>query len=204
MFNAEKPAPDELPTSAQLIRSTIISLVAAVAILFTIVLPAEYGIDPTRIGSVLGLTEMGQLKQDLADEAEQDHHSQVQRQRPSVLAVLTGALIGSAKAQEVWRDEISFTLTPGEGTEWKLVMAEGGTAHYAWEAEGGRVNYDLHGHAGGQRVDYEKGRGKAEGTGSFTAPFAGDHGWFWRNRDRQDITVHLKIRGDYDALKRTQ
>jgi len=59
MFNAKKPSLDELPSSAQLIRSTAIAAASAVAILVTVVLPAEYNIDPTGIGGVLGLAEMG-------------------------------------------------------------------------------------------------------------------------------------------------
>ena len=47
------------------------AFVAAV-ILVTVVLPAEYGIDPTRIGRVLGLTQMGEIKARLAREAAAD------------------------------------------------------------------------------------------------------------------------------------
>ena len=62
MFNSQAPKPDDLPTSAQLVKSTIISVVAAGAILVTVVLPSEYAIDPTGIGSALGLKEMGEIK----------------------------------------------------------------------------------------------------------------------------------------------
>ena len=54
MFNAEKPSLEELPSSAQLIRSTILAAVSAAAILVTVVLPAEYGIDPTGVGRAIG------------------------------------------------------------------------------------------------------------------------------------------------------
>ena len=56
MFNAEKPSLDELPSSKQLIRSTVIAGASAVAILVTVVLPAEYGIDPTGLGRAIGLS----------------------------------------------------------------------------------------------------------------------------------------------------
>jgi hypothetical protein len=46
MYNTKKPNLDELPTTAQLIKSTKVSAIVAVAILFTIILPAEYGVDP--------------------------------------------------------------------------------------------------------------------------------------------------------------
>lgn len=35
----------------------------------TVVLPAEYGIDPTGVGRALGLTQMGEIKTRLAKEA---------------------------------------------------------------------------------------------------------------------------------------
>lgn len=53
MFNAEKPSFDDLPTSAQLKKSTLIAAASALAILVTVVLPSEYTIDPTGIGRVL-------------------------------------------------------------------------------------------------------------------------------------------------------
>ncbi|MCP6151252.1 hypothetical protein NL425_26250, partial [Klebsiella pneumoniae] len=70
MYNTDMPTRAELPTSAQLLRSTLIAIVAAAAILITIVLPAEYAVDPTGIGRMLGLTEMGEIKAQLAEEAE--------------------------------------------------------------------------------------------------------------------------------------
>ena len=53
-------------TSGGLIRSTLIAAGAAGAILVLFWLPAEYGIDPTGVGALTGLTEMGEIKQQLA------------------------------------------------------------------------------------------------------------------------------------------
>nr|WP_300975710.1 hypothetical protein [Yoonia sp.] len=72
MHNVVKPTPDEPPSSQQLLRSTLIALIAAIVILVTIVLPSEYAIDPTGVGRVLGLTEMGEIKTQLAEEAALD------------------------------------------------------------------------------------------------------------------------------------
>lgn len=55
MFNAEKPSLEDLPSSAQLLKSTLIAAVSAIVILVTVVLPAEYGIDPTGVGRAIGL-----------------------------------------------------------------------------------------------------------------------------------------------------
>jgi hypothetical protein len=60
------------PSPRALLRSTIVAGATALLILVTVVLPAEYGIDPTRIGRVLGLTRMGEIKTRLAREAAAD------------------------------------------------------------------------------------------------------------------------------------
>lgn len=202
MFNAEKPSLEELPSSAQLLRSTIIAAVGAAAILVTVILPAEYGIDPTGAGRVLGLTDMGEIKQELADEAEQDRSIHGD-QSSGLIDDALGLFVGAALAQDAWKDTVTFKLPPGEYTEVKLDMEAGDTAEYAWAAEGGRINFDLHAHGSGQSVDYEKGRGKTSGDGSFEAPFAGEHGWFWRNRDKADVTITLQLRGTYRALNQS-
>ena len=64
--------PDPRPDARRLMRSTAIAAVAASLILVTVVLPAEYGIDVTRVGRVLGLTQMGEIKVRLAREAAAD------------------------------------------------------------------------------------------------------------------------------------
>lgn len=72
MFNTDLPNRADLPTAEQLGRSTRRALLAAGAILVFVVLPAEYGIDPTRVGRLIGLTEMGEIKVQLAAEAAAD------------------------------------------------------------------------------------------------------------------------------------
>ena len=203
MHNAPKPKLEDLPTRAQLRRSSIIAGIGAVFIGVAVYMPAELGQDPTGIGTILGLTEMGEIKQELKAEAEADAELHGDDQSSSINDIL-GLFVGAAYAQEVWQDTITFTLAPGEFTEIKATMEEGATLFYSWTSEGGRINFDLHAHAGDENVTYEKGRGKTEGEGSFETPFAGDHGWFWRNRDDTAATVMLQLRGDYSAIVRDE
>ncbi|NPD15140.1 transmembrane anchor protein [Xinfangfangia sp. D13-10-4-6] len=214
MHNAQKPTLDDLPSARQLWRSTAIAAAAAAAILVTVVWPSEYAIDPTGIGGVLGLTEMGEIKAQLAEEAEADRlmmegssepQSSVQ---PGILDAIFGVIVGTAHAQEApaatpaWREEITFTLTPGQGIEIKLVMSEGAIAPFEWVVEGGAVNFDLHGDGSGNNISYEKGRAVAEDSGELTAAFTGNHGWFWRNRGDASVSVTLRVGGDYSEIKR--
>lgn len=204
MHNAPKPNIEDLPTPAQLRRSTIVAGIGAVAIGLMVYLPAEYGTDPTGVGSILGLTEMGEIKQQLAAEAAADEALHGDDASSSLMNDIFGLFVGAAHAEELWQDEIIFTLAPGESTEIKAKMEEDVTLTYAWTATGGRINFDLHAHAGSDAVTYEKGRGQTSGEGSFEAAFAGDHGWFWRNRDSADVTVTLQLRGDYSGIVRSE
>ncbi|UWN50052.1 hypothetical protein ASALC70_02270 [Alcanivorax sp. ALC70] len=77
MYNTDIPKREELPSTAKLIRSTIIAAIVALVLLVTVVMPAEYGIDPTGAGRALGLTEMGEIKEQLADEAAADEEAQM-------------------------------------------------------------------------------------------------------------------------------
>jgi hypothetical protein len=64
MYNS-KPAEGDLPTSRQLGRTTAIAAGIAIILLVGVVMPSEYGIDPTGVGRVLGLKEMGRSRNSL-------------------------------------------------------------------------------------------------------------------------------------------
>lgn len=211
MYNSDIPTRAELPSSAQLIKSTVIAIASAIVILVTIVLPSEYAIDPTGVGKMLNLAEMGEIKQQLAAEAEADRQLEKTQNPPvedkssSLLNHILGFIVSPAHAQSSgknWTDEVSFTLAPGEGIEIKLVMEKGAEAEYRWVANNGVVNFDLHGDGGGENISYEKGRGVPGQEGVLTAAFTGNHGWFWRNRDKQDVTVTLSVKGSYSEIVR--
>ncbi len=216
MYNAKKPDPSELPSTSRLLKSTGVAALVAAILLVTIVLPAEYGVDPTRLGSVFGLTEMGRIKQQLAREAEAtDSAAPVvaaalpddQSDAPPSLETLAAkptfqAAAEAAPAVALWKDEVSFTLAPDAAAEFKLVMKEGVAAEFLWFTDGARVNYDTHGDRPG--VSYH-GYGKGSAArleGDLVAAFDGSHGWFWRNRSGAPMTVTLRTRGDYSEVKR--
>jgi hypothetical protein len=115
-------------------------------------------------------------------------------------AAETVAAAPEAPAASAWRDDFSYTLAPGEGIEVKLKMKEGETATYQWSANGSVVNFDMHGDGSGQKTSYEQGRGETGRVGALTAAFTGNHGWFWRNRTNEPVTVTLSTGGEYEAL----
>ncbi|WP_286979264.1 transmembrane anchor protein [Pseudomonas sp.] len=218
MFNTKLPTQSELPTSRQLLRSTVIAVGVAAALLVTVVMPSEYAIDPTGVGRVLGLTQMGEIKKTLAEEAAADAVAQpaaapaVQAPAPAQAApqeqVAAAPVAEPAAAPEpaLKSDEVTVTLKPGEASEIKLEMLDKATVSYEWATNGVPVNHDTHGEPyngpNGYFHSYSKGKQVKGDKGEFTAIFDGTHGWFWRNRSNSDVTITLKTKGEYLSVKR--
>ena len=214
MFNSRKPSADELPSTGRLLRSTAIAGAVALMILFTVILPAEYGVDPTRIGRLVGLTQMGETKIRLAREAAMDatapasaHAQSSASTTPAVAAVAAPAAVAPvAPVPGGKAEEISVTLKPGAGAEVKVEMRKGAQIKYRWAAGGGRLNFDTHGDPYNAPRSfyhgYGKGRGAEADEGVLEAAFDGFHGWFWRNRTSESVTITLRVEGDYVAVKR--
>jgi len=222
MFNTPLPTVNELPSTRRLLRSTVIAILVAAGLLVTVVMPSEYAIDPTGVGRTLGLTQMGELKLILAQEALAEATApQATAPAPAPTSTSAPAPVQQvAQVQPVQKpvaqpvtapspalktNQMSVTLKPGEGTEIKLEMLKGKTVSYEWTAAGGLVNYDTHGEPyngeKGYFHSYNKGKQVKSNKGEFTALFDGTHGWFWRNRSNKDVTISLNTTGDYLSVK---
>jgi hypothetical protein len=197
MYNSNKPNIDELPSSKQLIKSTVIAFGVAIAILFAAVLPAEYGIDPTGVGRILGLTKMGEIKTSLSEE--QSSEAQVPVDVHTVQEPVKDPVASVATQKE----SIEITLAPGEAAEVKMSMNKGDSVTYLWKTQGGPVNHDTHGENDqGESAKYSRGRQVTTDQGTLVAQFDGKHGWFWRNRTDAAVKVVLQVQGIYQGLKR--
>lgn len=216
MYNTGTPPASELPSSRTLLRSTVIAAGVALLLLVTVVMPAEYGVDPTGIGQVLGLKQMGEIKQSLAAEAAADAAADAAgadsagtTSAPAVapMADARVAVAPATGAPPAGRrtDTISVVLQPGQGREIKLAMAEGARVDFQWSSAGGPVNYDMHADRTAAPAikyhGYRKGQGVATDAGVLVAAFDGMHGWFWRNRTPAPVTVTLHAAGVHTAWK---
>jgi hypothetical protein len=201
------------------LRSTLIAAAVAIALLVTVVLPAEYGVDPTGIGRVLGLTEMGEIKVALAKEAAladsieaaalaSGATDSVTSPTPAAPAVAPPATVtdrspaAASSADSANSHVTEIVLRPNEGKEIKLAMRKGASVTYSWSTDQGAVNYDTHADAPGIRYHgYAKGTGRQSDQGVLVAAFDGMHGWFWRNRGTEVVTVTLRTSGAYKEVK---
>ena len=159
------------PAAPKLLRATLISLVLAAVVLFTLVLPAEYGIDPLGTGEALGLLGLS-------------------RSGPSAIVDAT---------IDLRHDRIVFELAPFESVEYKYRLEQDAGMVFRWSATGELV-YDMHAEPDGAEAGYaesfDTGRG-AGASGTYLAPFPGIHGWFWENRGTQTVRLSLDTDGFY-------
>jgi hypothetical protein len=210
MFNSQRPALEDLPTSSQLLRATFVAAGTAAALLVAVVLPSEYGVDPTGAGRVFGLTQMGEIKVQLAEEAALAIAAERAASRGEARMATAQAPASARPATEPApanaagrTDTTRLTLAPGEGAEIKFTASEGTRVSFNWSVEGGHVNYDTHADAPGISYHgYEKGRESTGQQGDLVAAFDGNHGWFWRNRSAAPVTITLRTEGDYTEIKR--
>ncbi len=190
MTNLNIPAPGDLPTIRQLNRATLLAAAGAAVILVTTVLPAEYGLDPTGIGGMLGLTAMGQTKQGAAEGA-------------------TAPKVAAANGEPVTTvlpdgsTQVRLTLRPYQGKEVKATMKAGAEMSYRWATDGAAVEYEFHGDpkgaVGDEYTSYEKGD-SASASGTFKATFEGRHGWFWKNNSNKPIIVTATAKGGFERF----
>jgi hypothetical protein len=187
----------EVPSKGKIARATGIALAVALLILFTAVLPAEYGIDPLKTGAKLGLTDL----------------SKATETKPASTAVPaaapTPAVVGVYTPQSaVYKvDTEDMTLRPGDGVEIKYHLQKGAGMVYAWKANG-KLRFEFHGEPDQKpNKDYYESYelddkvGKDHSYGSFTAPSTGIHGWFWENKGDKDVEMHLTTAGFFDSAK---
>jgi hypothetical protein len=213
MRKSNMPTDQELPSNDKLIKSTLLAAVTAGVLLATVVMPAEYGIDPTGIGNLIGLKKMGEIRTSLAKEAAADQAkssgANTEVKQTEVKPDAVNAVVASTPqstgvgAPTPMSNEMQVTLAPDEGAEIKVAMSKGKKVQYAWSTNGGKANFDVHADSQQQGIDYypySKGSEQRQ-EGELEAAFDGNHGWFWRNRTSNPITITLKTKGEYTDIK---
>ena len=197
MVEQEDVLQAQAPSKKAIAKATAIALAVAVVILFTAVLPAEYGIDPLRTGKALHLTDLAK-----ATESKPEPKAAVGARPVAAPAGIYTAQPGIFKT-----DSEDLSLMPGEGVEIKYHMQKGAGMLYSWKATG-PVAFEFHGEPDNKpNKDYFESyqlndqAGSDRSNGSFTAPSTGIHGWFWENKGKKEVQIHLVTAGFYDNAK---
>jgi hypothetical protein len=191
----------QAPSKKAIAKATGIALAVALMILFTAVLPAEYGIDPLKTGALLHLTDLAKASESKVA-AKPEPKAAV-----GVRPVAAPAGIYTAQSNSYKVDSEDLSLGPGEGVEIKYHMQKGAGMVYAWKANGS-VAFEFHGEPDNKpNKDYFESYelndqvGADHSYGAFTAPSTGIHGWFWENKGKKQVEIHLTTAGFYDSAK---
>jgi len=180
----------------KLIRNTGIAALIAIVLLLTIILPAEYDIDPTGVGSVLGIRGLS-------------HQAAVE----NVNAEIEERAMAAASPLHINHQpplkfvHVDLVLEPYGQGEFKLKMQANAQLSYLWHSGSDLVYADLHGHTlvlgdeGEQEIvvrylETQEGTGE---SGQFDTPFGGDHGWYFLNLETRPINIRVQISGNFDS-----
>lgn len=160
-------------SGGQILLTTSGAFLLGLLLVVGVILPAEYSLDPLGTGKALGVLGL----------AEDDANA-------------------VALEQEVHKTEtVTFQLAPFESLEYSYRMELGAVMIFSWRATGELV-YNLHSTpdlpavtvADGYAESFSNGRALQE-QGTYTAPFTGQHGWFWENRTNAKVTLRLATAG---------
>jgi len=203
MNSENNPNDFRMPSRKSLVNSSLIAAVSAAIILVTIILPAEYNIDPTGAGKILGLTELSESVRQgtLTDNAGVNPAEQVSQNT-------TDAKTAVSHQTPYRSDVIEISMAPGDELEYKATLTQHEPLLYSWETDNKEypVYYDFHGEPAGNDGTWpegyfesyeEKQDGASSSHGYLIAPFTGNHGWYMLNFNDHPVTVHLKISGNY-------
>ena len=168
-------------SSKTLLRASMAAVIIAAITLVTVILPAEYDIDPTGVGGALGLTVLSGNSEPVPSEKAGE--------------------VNTAGSQEF--EVIEVTVPPGRGVEYKFAMPQYAKMTYEWMTDGAPLYFDLHGEPEGDTTGYFESYTISTSTemkGSFTVPFAGSHGWYWKNHSAHPVRITLMVKGQYTTI----
>jgi hypothetical protein len=169
------------PTST-IIKASVIATIVAILVYLTVILPAEYNIDPTGIGKKLGLVVLSE--EGLAEASEQ-----------------TDSVNQSAIAEQ--SDTVTIKVPPYRGVEYKFYLKQYAKLTYEWVSDGAPLYFDFHGEPEGDDTGYFESytiTTAASVSGSMTMPFAGSHGWYWKNKSDKAVEITLTTSGNYEVI----
>ncbi|WP_400079952.1 hypothetical protein [Winogradskyella sp. R77965] len=199
-------------SKGQLLKSLIIAIIIGAIVLVTAVLPAEYGIDPLGTGKLLGFSELYQ-----GNNQAENYDSYSSLNFKTIKMEKLGSPKSTPKPSEAnnpppenqypeREDTIEVVVPAKKGVEYKFKSLKLGHTKYEWTLDKGVVYLDFHGEVKQENppknVFYESYTVAYSNNmaGTFTAPFEGKHGWYFRNDTSEDIVVTIKLNGEYELF----
>ena len=201
------------PSRQSLIKGALWTFVGAAIVTVLVVLPAEYGVDPTGFGEKAGLTRLSGAQAPEVDAAPRIVEGQFPVITPDTPfdyyePETLGDPFSRSHDAEFRTDSMVIALDEFEQVEVKAVMHQGDAYVYSWKlVEGETVYTDFHadplspeGYPEGYWIRYRQSE-TASSSGSLVAPFDGNHGWYWLNIEENPVKIELEVRGYYESME---
>jgi len=207
MTQPTSPFENQPPSPKRLLMTTAIAIAGALLVLVIIVLPAEYGIDPTGAGRAMGLTAMAEPTRaiEITDViGGNESYREVEIPDFGDPVPLPNPQVHQDEPAEFATRTLEITIPPEKQTEIKTALGVGEMILYKWHTDRGDVYVDFHGHdpeAGDEYwVRYKEQQEGAGNNGSLVAPFTGEHGWYWLNYNDFPVVITLTVAGYFDDI----
>ncbi len=197
----------------QLIKYLIISILIGGIVLVTAILPAEYNIDPLGTGELFGFsrlyTEPAEEEIGMENAALKFKKLTIEESGSGPDVPVPEKVNAPAPAEQYTMREdndITVVVPAGKGIEYKFKMLKYGSTKYEWTTDGSILYSDMHGElllANPPEDEFFESYAEAYSnnmTGTLLAPFEGIHGWYFRNKNKEDVTVNIKLKGQYQLF----
>lgn len=200
----------EAPSASNLLKATTATIIGAFILLVLVVLPAEYGVDPTGFGNLTGLGDLAEEPYEIVEFTDIIGGNEVIREVEIPLfgdpVPLPNPSVFQDQAEEAQSMSMTIELGAFEQTEIKTVLDEGKVIIYDWQVVDDKLVYfDFHGHEESFGPEFfvrykERQEGLNKSSGSLTAPFYGEHGWLFFNINEEPISITLNVTGYYNEI----
>ena len=192
----------------QLFKSIVIAFLIGGIVFITAVLPVEYGKDPVGTGKLFGFSKLY-----IKENTNQLNFKKIELKdvgSPSNIIKPSEANNPAPEVQfDVIKDSITIKIPAKKGIEYKVKILKYGSIKYEWHTQNKEIVFlDFHGEVEEKnppkKVFYESYTVAYSNNmgGTFTAPFKGKHGWYFRNLSDKEITITLKLKGQYQLFKK--
>ncbi len=200
----------------QLIKSTLIALLIGIIVSVTAVLPAEYNIDPLGTGKLLGFSKL--YTESPTEEANENKTQATQLTFKHLTIEKLGSPPSVEKPTEAnnpppteqyttKKDSINVLVPAGKGIEYKFKALKHASIKYQWTTTNKDIVFiDFHGEVkqkNSPRAVFFESYTLAYANnmaGTFTAPFEGKHGWYFKNENAEDVVVVIWLAGEYELF----
>jgi len=205
MSQSTTPSGFEPPSGKSIALGSSIACVVAIVVLILVVLPAEYGLDPTGLGAAIGVSQLSDPVRTIeiidvvgGNEAVREYEIPDFGQP----VPLPNPAIHQDSAQPARTETMQVTIPAERETEIKTVLLAAKTILYSWQVDRGTIYSDFHGHdpelGNDFWVRYKEHQEGSGDNGSLVAPFNGEHGWYWVNYNDFPVTVTLTVTGFFE------